>query len=431
MPEPLVPSINVEQNKHVLNPHIITSKSGKYITVDGVKCLNFCTHNYLGLADDPRLEQRSIEAVRRYGVGSCGPRAFYGTMDVHLTLEEELAQFLNLQEAVLYSYGFSTIASAIPAYAKPSDTILVDEQCNFAIQQGMVASRSRIIKFKHNNMRHLEQLMEELAQEQLRKYGKTNKIRTFLIVEGIYAKTGDLCPLRELIELKRKYKIRLFIDESRSFGVLGSEGKGITQHFNVDINEVDLTMGTLENALCAYGGFCAGSTYVVDHQRLAGAGYCFSASLPPLQTQVALESLRIIRETPSLIRDAQETFKHAHEVLSKLTNLRNISHPLSPIKILIPRCPLSSDVIDQNVYDKLAEKVLSNICTKILEEEQIAITVARYMEEEEMTSPVASIRLIISGCLVHEDIVRLFLALEKFFCDTAFMADEGAKILSD
>lgn len=403
VPEPLVPLINVEQNKNVLNPHIITSKAGKYITVDGVECLNFCTHNYLGLADHPRLEQTSIEAVRKYGVGSCGPRAFYGTMDVHLTLEEELAQFLNLQEAVLYSYGFSTIASAIPAYAKPSDIILVDEQCNFAIQQGMVASRSRIIKFKHNNMRHLEQLMEELAQDQLRKYGKTNKIRTFLIVEGLYAKTGDLCPLKELIELKKKYKIRLFVDESRSFGVLGSEGRGITEHFNVDINEVDLTMGSLENALCAYGGFCAGSTFIVDHQRLAGAGYCFSASLPPLQTQVALESLRIIREIPSLIRDAQEKYKYAHEVLSKLTHLKNISHPLSPIKILIMNSLPSS-------YD-----VLNNICTKILVNEQIALTVARYMEEEEMTNSVASIRLIISGCLVHEDIMRVFLALEKFF----------------
>lgn len=432
-PEPLVPTIDIEQNKHVLEPRIITSKSGKYITVDGVKCLNLCTHNYLGLADDPRLEKASIEAVRRYGVGSCGPRAFYGTMDVHLSLEEEIAQFLNLQEAVLYSYGFSTIASAIAAYAKPSDVIFVDEHCNFAIQQGMVASRSRIIKFKHNNVRHLEQLIEEFAQEQLKKFGKTNKIRTFLIVEGLYAKTGDLCPLTELIDLKKKYKVRLFVDESRSFGVLGSEGKGITEHFNLDINDVDLTMGTLENALCAYGGFCAGSTFVVDHQRLAGSGYCFSASLPPLQTQVALESLRIIRETPSLIRDAQNNFKYAHEVLNKLTKLKNISHPLSPIKVLTLKCLPFSDPEDPTISDKLVEKVLSDICTKILEEEQIAITVARYMVEEEMTSPITSIRLIISGCLVHEDIIRVFLALEKFSCGASQLSNtpETCQVLSD
>lgn len=410
-PEPLVPDFDSKTNQHLLNPPIITSKAGKYITIDGVKCLNLSTHNYLGLADNPRLEMSSLEAVKKYGVGSCGPRAFYGTMDVHLKLEEELADFLNVQEAVLYSFGFSTIASAIPAYAKHSDIIFVDEYCNFAIQQGIIASRSRIIKFKHNDMKHLQQVIDEISGEQMKMYGKPIKKRTFLIVEGIYAKSGDICPLKELIEIKKKYKIRLFIDESRSFGTLGSEGKGVTQHFNVNINDLDLIMASLENAFCSYGGFCAGSTFIIDHQRLAGSGYCFSASLPPLQVQVALESLKLIREDPSLVRSSQEIFKYAHEVFSRLSKLRNISDPMSPIKLLVLKCsPHETQIPD---CDKQDENLLSKICARVLAEERIAISVTRYMEDEEMTRPRTSLRLVVGGCLVHEDIDRVFQVLDS------------------
>lgn len=401
VPDPLVPEISVKDHQHILNPHIITSKAGKFITINGVKCLNLGTHNYLGIADNTRLERSSIEAVGKYGVGSCGPRAFYGTMDVHLKLEEELAQFLGLQEVVLYSFGFSTIASAIPAYAKSSDIVFVDESCNFAIQQGIIASRGTVYRFEHNNMKHLEQLIKD-------NYSKIAKKRKFLIVEGLYARTGDLCPLKELMNIKKRYKIRIFIDESRSFGVLGCRGRGITEHFNIDINDVDLIMASLENAFCAYGGFCAGSTFVVDHQRLAGAGYCFSASLPPLQTQVALESLRIISENPSLIRDAQEIYKYTHDVFENLTKLKNISHPLSPIKLLVVK---NSFALDSG-YNKEDEILLNTICDNILEEEHIAVSVARYMEDEEMSSPVPSIRLIVSGCLVGEDIGRIFHVME-------------------
>lgn len=391
----MVPEINASENQHVLNPHIVSSKAGKYITIDRIDCLNMGTNNYLGLADHPILEGSAIEAVKRYGVGSCGPRAFYGTMDVHLKLEEELANFLQVQETVLYSYGFSTIASAIPAYAKASDIIFVDEAANFAIQQGMIASRSRIIKFRHNDTKHLQQLINEVEEKQVKQK------RTFLIVEGIYAKTADICPLDKLIEIKKKHKIRLFIDESQSFGVLGSEGKGVTQHFDVDINDVDLIMASLENALCAYGGFCAGSTFIVDHQRLAGAGYCFSASLPPFQTQVALESLRLVRQDPSIVRQAQDLYRYAHGLFNKLSELKNISDELSPVKLLVLKN-------EQDDYQEL----LAKICSQVLARDHVAITVSRHMDEEEMSPPVASIRVVVSGCLVREDVGRVFSALE-------------------
>lgn len=406
-PEPLVPKVDLAVKGHLLNNKIITSKGGKYIIVDGVECLNFGTHNYLGLADMHRLERASIEAAEKYGVGSCGPRAFYGTMDVHLQLEEEISNFLGVQETALYSFGFAAIASAIPAYAKPKDVVFVDEQVNFAIQQGLIASKSTVIVFRHNDTRHLETLLEDFMADQIRETGKTSKVRTFLIVEGVYAKTGKICPLVELIDLKKKYKVRLFIDESRSFGVLGRDGKGVTQHLNVDIQDVDLVMASLENAFCAYGGFCAGSSYVVDHQRLAGAGYCFSASLPPLQTRVALESLNMIREYPAIVTDAQNVYVYAHKALTNLSRLENISDSLSPIKILTVKA-CCDDLKEANM-----EELLTRICNKMLDEEQMALTVARYIEEAELSKPPVSIRLVIGGSLDSTLVDRLVSSLER------------------
>jgi len=410
-PEPLVPDVDVEDNRHVLNPYVITSKPGKYITIDGRECLNMGTHNYLGLADDERLGEACIESARKYGVGSCGPRAFYGTMNVHLDLEKLIADFLNVQEAALYSFGFSTIASAIPAYAKPTDVIYFDERCNFAIQQGIVVSKSRAIKFKHNDVDDLEMKIKDFISEHEKKNGKKNPIKSFLLVEAIYAQTGRMCPLKEFIAIAKKYKVRVFIDESRSFGVLGETGRGITQLLGIDIQDIDLIMASLENALCGFGGFCAGSSYVVDHQRLAGTAYCFSASLPPLQCQVAIESLKLINENPSILKRARENFVYAHQKFSDLTSLKNISHPLSPVKVLVFR---KENGDDTGEYSKEDEIKLDNICRNILDSESIAITVARYLVDSEMTSPVTSIRVSISACLSNADIDRVFFALERF-----------------
>lgn len=391
-PEPLVPDVPESIQ------HVVTSKPGKYITIDGVKCLNLATHNYLGLAENQSLEDAAIEATCKYGVGSCGPRAFYGTMDIHLKLEEELAKFLGVQETVLYSFGFSTIASAIPAYIKNNDLVFIDEHCNYSIQQGLKAARCRTIKFKHNDC-------EDLEQKILAIDGNSKKTKLFLIVEGIYARTGKLCPLKAIIDIKRKYKIRLFIDESCSFGVLGSTGKGITEHYGCDIIDVDMTMVSLENAMCSFGGFCAGSTFLMDHQRLAGSGYCFSASLPPFQAQVALESLNIIRKNPSMIESARKIFAYANEKFSTFTKLTNISDDFSPIKTLVIRNSIHNSPQED-------EEVLGNICESILRKEHIAISLTRYLDDDESKLP--SIRVFVNAYLTEDDVNKVAAVLEEY-----------------
>ncbi|KAG9510532.1 Serine palmitoyltransferase 1, partial [Fragariocoptes setiger] len=391
-PDPLVPDKN--SDKEVDRPQIVSSKSVKNIVINGKSCLNFACHDYLGFANSKKVEIEAIRALRKYGVGSCGPRGFYGTIDVHLMLEKELAEFMCTQEAILYSFGFTTIASAIPAYAKTDDVVFVDEQCNFAIQQGLVASRSIVKKFRHNDAQHLAQLMAEQNECERQNSKKAKLVRRFLIVEGIYAKTGCLSPLPEYIELKKRYKVRLFIDESYSIGILGTNGRGISEHYNVDINDIDMVMASLETTFCSFGGFCAGSSYIVNHQRLAGLGYCFSASLPPFQAQVARETLKMIKDGEELRSSAWSKFKYVHDALGKLKKLKCVSSSISPIKHLVNTH--GDDV-----------RTLNSLCRLAFERFGLAITIAQTIPDQEITPIRPSIRLVISDSMDYEELDRL------------------------
>lgn len=240
-PEPLAPE--TPKDHPSLCPRKITSRVSKRIVVDGQDCLNLSTHNYLGLTENADIEKSAVESVQKYGVGSCGPRGFYGTVDVHLELEERLAKFMQMEEAVVYSYGFTAISSAIAAYCKRKDMVFVDEKVNFAIQKGLDAARSNIKYFKHNDVEDLERILKAQAGLNKMSSKKVEKTRKFLIVEGIYMNTGTVCPLPELVAICRKYKLRIFVDESISFGTLGATGRGVTEHFNVPRHEIDMILG--------------------------------------------------------------------------------------------------------------------------------------------------------------------------------------------
>lgn len=331
-PEPLVP--HTDPNHPLLHVRLVQSKVGKRVVVNGYDCLNLASHNYLGLLEDEEILEDACKSLRKYGVGSCGPRGFYGTMDVHLDLEDRLAKFMRMEEAVVYSYGFSTVASAIPAYSKRGDIIFVDAAVNFAIQKGLDASRSTIYFYKHNDMADLERLLMQQEQKDRKNPNKAAKTRRFLVAEGIYMNTGQLCPLRELVQLRAKYKLRLFLDESISFGVLGKTGRGIAEHFNVDLVEVDLISAGMEWAMGSIGGFCVGSHFIVEHQRLSGVGYCFSASLPPMLAQAAISALNRFEKDPQIFAELQETSRLLHQIFSNFSKLTIGGHPLSPVKHL-------------------------------------------------------------------------------------------------
>ncbi|KAI6227939.1 Aminotran-1-2 domain-containing protein [Aphelenchoides besseyi] len=394
VPEPLVPSNNSSDSMEVARK--VEGKMGTFLTIEGKKYANLATSNFLCFVGNERIEKAAKETIFKYGVGSCGPRGFYGTVDVHLDLEKQIAEFMGCEEAVLYSYGFATIASGIPAYAKRGDIIYADKECNFAIQKGLQASRSRIEWFEHNNMEDLERLLELQAKEDKKNPKKAATIRKFIVVEGVYAKSADLCPLPQLLELKWKYKVRIFIDESYSFGVLGKTGRGITEHYGVNIVDIDMVMVSLENAIASTGGFCCGRSYVVGHQRLSGLGYCFSASLPPLLASAAKEALFIIDEEPDRITKLQRNSKLMQNLLKKVldgTEFYVRADSLSPMKFI--HC--IDEMNSKDKLERLAEELFKA---------EIVVAKSRYLADGEMFPVRNSLKVMCNCEMTSEQIEK-------------------------
>lgn len=227
---------------------------------------------------------------------------------------------------------------------------------NFAIQKGIDASRSRVVYFKHNDMRDLEKKLIEQQQADIKNPKKAAKTRRFLIAEGIYMNTGEMCPLRELVELRAKYKLRLFLDESISFGTMGKNGHGLLELLCVDKKEVDLISASLENAVESIGGFCVGTHFICEHQRLSGLGYCFSASLPPLLTQAAISALNVFEHEPKIFEQLNDVAIMVDEKFKVFSKLELRGHPLSPVKHLYLK-----DDEDSEKSEKILRKISNEV----------------------------------------------------------------------
>jgi len=400
VPEPLVPESDASMFDTIGKQ--IDGKMGKTFSIDGKEYANLATSNFLCFVGNEKIESAAKASILKYGVGSCGPRGFYGTVDVHLELEKQISEFMGCEEAVLYSYGFATIASAIPAYAKRGDIIYADKGSNFSIQKGLQASRSKIEWFNHNDMEDLERLLKIQDEKDKSDSKKAKSTRRFIVVEGLYAKTSDLCPLPKLIELKWKYKVRIFMDESYSFGVLGKTGRGVTEHYSINPFDVDMIMVSLENAISTTGGFCCGRSYVVGHQRLSGLGYCFSASLPPLLATAAKVALKIIDEEPERIQRLSEISRKFHNGLIdalKGSEFYVQADPLSPMKFVHYKDEEKSD----QKLTALKDELFNN---------NIAVARSRYLNDSE-AFPVKNSLKIMCNCEMEQEEIEKYLTIIK------------------
>ncbi|KAF4804138.1 Serine palmitoyltransferase 1 [Turdus rufiventris] len=348
-PEPLVPP--VPKDHPALNYNIVSGPPTHIITVNGKKCINFASFNFLGLLNNENVKNAAQASLKKYGVGTCGPRGFYGTFDVHLELEERLAKFMRTEEAIIYSYGFATIASAIPAYSKRGDIVFVDEAACFAIQKGLQASRSNIKLFKHNDMADLERLLKEQETEDQKNPRKARVTRRFIVVEGLYMNTGDICPLPELID------------------------------------DIDLISANMENSLASIGGFCCGRSFIIDHQRLSGQGYCFSASLPPLLAAAAIEALNIMEDNPDIFQTLRAKCERIHKALQGISGLKVVGESFSPALHLQLEESCGSRENDVKLLKRVVDYCMNS---------GIALTQARYLEKEEKCLPPPSIRVVVT-----------------------------------
>ncbi|OWM69436.1 hypothetical protein CDL15_Pgr013897 [Punica granatum] len=291
VPEPLIPPLKKELRHE---PPVLESAAGPHALVNGKEVVNFACANYLGLIGHEKLLESCMSSVDKYGVGSCGPRGFYGTIDVHLDCETRIAK---------------------------------DEGVNWAIQNGLQLSRSTIIYFKHNSMESLRSILEKVTAENKR----AEKLRRYIVVEAIYQNSGQIAPLDEIIRLKEKYRFRVLLDESNSFGVLGCSGRGLTEHFGVPVERIDIITAAMGHALATEGGFCTGSSRVIDHQRLSSSGYVFSASLPPYLASTAIAAIDVLEENPQLLTKLKSNVAVLWKGLSDIPGLSLASDPESPI----------------------------------------------------------------------------------------------------
>uniref|UniRef100_A0A0C9S9D0 serine C-palmitoyltransferase n=1 Tax=Wollemia nobilis TaxID=56998 RepID=A0A0C9S9D0_9CONI len=399
VPEPLHPTITKEME---FEPPVLESAAGPRTIVSGREVINLASANYLGLIGDRRIIEKCDAALKKYGVGSCGPRGFYGTIDVHLDCEARISKFLGTPDSILYSYGLATPASAIPAFCKRGDLIIVDEGVDWGIQNGLFLSRSTVKLFKHNDMGALEKILQEVMLEDKRV--KKVLSRRFIVVEAIYQNSGQMAPLDKIIRLKEKYKFRVLVDESNSFGVLGKSGRGLTEHYGIPVEKVDIITAGMGYALATTGGFCTGNAKVVDHQRLSGAGYCFSASLPPYLACAAIAAVDVLEASPELLVRLRENMRLLREGLSHIPGLKVLSDLSSPLVFL--QLERSSGSFKTDLL------VLQEIVDRMLEDESVLLAVSRRSLLDNCKLP-AGIRLTVSAAHTESDLLHVIQSMKN------------------
>jgi len=332
-PTPMVPEINQLQRFNIEHIDCISEVNQNRVKLadDQKDYLNFASQNFFGYASKHELiEKVSLETLHECGVGSCGPRQFYGTFDHHLKFEAQIAKFFGYDEAILYASGFATLTSVIPAFIGRDDFILCDQQVKLAIQIGNYASRATVKYYRPNDLNHLEQLMCKVKQNENVKRAKS---RVYVITEGIFQNTGNICPLKEIVSLCKLHGCRIILDDSVAIGVLGATGRGTLEHFHLKPSSVSHFCADVSLGLASLGGICCGSSRIVRFQRLNGSGYMYSASNPPLLVRGGYEALKDIDEHPDKVHEVQEKSRLLHSRLREIEQLEVEGFELSPFAV--------------------------------------------------------------------------------------------------
>lgn len=281
---------------------------------------NLSSNNFLQISNWPEVNKIVKDVIRNYGVGACGPAGFYGNQDVHYNLEYDLAKFFGTESAVLYGQDFSVSPSVLPAFTKRGDIIVADDQVSLSLQNALQLSRSTVYYFEHNNMKSLDDLLTELNKQE-QKENLPQLPRKFIVTEALFANTGDIAPLPELVKLKLKHKYRLFVDETLSLGVLGETGRGLPEFYNMDrATSIDVTIGSLATALGSSGGFALGDNVMSYHQHIGSNAYCFSASLPAYCVASVSKVLKIMDQDNSMVKQLNEMSKLMYAQFTLVAN---------------------------------------------------------------------------------------------------------------
>ena len=278
----------------------ITGKQGTEVEMGGHKVLMFGSNAYTGLTGDQRVIDAAKKALDQYGSGCAGSRFLNGTLDLHVKLEKELAEFEGKDDSLCFSTGFSVNAGVIAMVVGRNDYVICDDRDHASIVDGRRLSFAHQLKYKHNDMEDLEKILQKLPYEAIK----------LIVVDGVFSMEGDLANLPEIVKLKHKYNCSIMVDEAHGLGVFGRESRGVCDHFGLT-DEVDLIMGTFSKSLASIGGFIAGDADTINFLRHTCRTYIFSASDTPAATAAALEALHIVRSEPERIEALWKVTKYA------------------------------------------------------------------------------------------------------------------------
>ncbi len=304
-----------------VNIRVIESSVSSWFIVDGKRCLNLTSNNYLGFASEKRLVDKVIEYVQKYGIGPAAVRTISGTMSIHLELERKLAEFKEVEDTILFQSGFKANLATIPAIVSEEDVIFSDELNHASIIDGCRLSKAEIVRYKHLDVNDLE--------NKIKKY--RNRRRKLIVSDGVFSMDGDIAPINELIDIANKYDAILMIDDAHGEGVLGRNGRGIVDHFNAH-NKVDIEVGTLSKAFGVVGGFVAGSKSLIDYLKQRGRPFLFSSALTVPDVAANLAALEIMQSSDERVKKLWENKDYFQSNLRKLGfNLGTTKTPITPV----------------------------------------------------------------------------------------------------
>jgi len=264
---------------------------GPVCTYDGKKVINLASNNYLGLCNHPKLEEAAIQAIKDHGVGSGAVRTIAGTMRIHMELEEKIARFKNVEACVVFQSGFTANAGTVGSILGKEDFILSDELNHASIIDGARLSKAKIKVFRHKDVAHCEELLQEVRNEPGKK---------LIITDGVFSMDGDIGPVGELATLAEKYGAIMMVDDAHASGVLGRNGRGSVDHFNAH-GKVDVQVGTLSKAIGALGGYVCGSRDLIDFLYHRARPFLFSTSHPPSVAATCIAAFDILENEPERI----------------------------------------------------------------------------------------------------------------------------------
>jgi glycine C-acetyltransferase len=325
------------------NIRTLSSPQGAWLEVDGRKVLNFCSNNYLGLANDARMVKAAQEAIQRYGVGPGAVRSIAGTMDLHLELEKRVAAFKQSEAAITFQSGFCANLGTIQALVGKRDVIFSDELNHASIIDGCRLSGAEIIRYDHCSPSSLEQVIKEHE-------GTFEK--AIIVSDGVFSMDGDIAPLDKLYEIAKAHDIILMVDDAHGEGVLGKGGRGIVDHFNLH-GKVDIEVGTFSKAFGVVGGVVSGNSVIIEWLRQRGRPFLFSSAVTPPDAAACLAAIDILESSTELVDRLWDNGKYFKAALTEMGFDTGISQtPITPV--MLGEAPLaqqfSRELFEQGIF---------------------------------------------------------------------------------